>query len=156
MIAKRTGILSLTFVVTDGDAEVGRIEEAMMSSTLTVESPQGTMTIERTGMLSTEVCLMQDGATLASATPTGMLSRAKEIIFNERRLTMSPTGVLSSEMELQEEGVYRGRVTPTGILSAEYEVEADESVPQEIQVFVLGLMILQRRGAAAAGAAGAM
>jgi len=150
MIARRERLIGSSYGVMEGEERVASIQGRFFSSALDVTGAVGNLAIEKAGWLSGEYRLVREGSVIARAFKTGIFSRAVEIQFDGRSVTMNGAGFLSSERTLYEGGEYRGRIATVGFFGGGIEVEVQESVPREIQVFALGLVILWKREDASA------
>ncbi len=148
LVAVRKNLLSWNYTVMDGSAAVAEINMAWWSQkgAMTVEGRE--YPIHREGLVGGAFVLEGDDAIMVRAEKVSPLSRSFEIVFHDRTYLLKRKTLISRKYLLVVGDSEVGSIAPVGIPCFRIRADLPEELPLPVKVFLLWLVVLQRKRAA--------
>lgn len=148
LVAVRKNLFSWNCAVMDGSAAVAEINMSWWSEkgAMTVEGRE--YPIHREGLVGGAFLLEGDDAVIARAEKVSTLSRSFEIVFNDRTYLLKRKSLIGRKYALVVGDAEVGSIAPMGIPTFRIKAVLPEELPLPVKVFLLWLVVLQRKRAA--------
>lgn len=145
---------SWTFQIEDERHNVAKIDMAWLRESANLRIGGDTYRAAKCSAFGGTFELTHDGTVVASAGKR-MMIRTFDVAAGDRHFELSALSIFGRSFGLYEHGQLIGTMGPTGIWSRKARVDFPDDVSNEVQVFLIWLvLILWRRSASSNAAAG--
>jgi hypothetical protein len=148
------GLFSWGFTVRQDGDTIADIDPSWLGERAEIRAGGQTYAAYRESLLAGTFVLQSGGRALARARKASAFLRAFAIDLSGRPLELKATSVWRREFVLFEGGVPVGRISPVGWFGRRAVIDLPPDVPLPAQLFLLWLVLVLWRRAAAAEAAG--
>ncbi|HKX33435.1 MAG TPA: hypothetical protein VJ302_37505 [Blastocatellia bacterium] len=146
------GWLSWDFLIGEHDLTLGEVDFSWMGEKGSITLGQSTFKAYRRGMLGKEYALESNGVILARAEKTSLFRRSYEVRFGNRSYTLQAESMFHRAFVLMDGQTEVGWISPDGSITRCTSAALPEHFPLPVKVFIIWLVLLTWKQAAAAAA----
>jgi hypothetical protein len=147
---KPRNIFSWDYDFFEGTQHLASLDGAVLTEAGRLLIGSGEFECRRQGFASGDFELIAEGERYVSATKPSAFRRRFEIHFGDRHLVLEAASAMGRKFELLESGRVIGSVRPKALLSRRGRADLPDDLPVAIRLFVVWLVILMWKRAAAA------
>lgn len=133
--------LSWSYVVGDGSKQVAAVELAWLQPRGSIALGSAELKIARQGFFSGAFELHDGPRRIVVARSSGTFSRVLEVDAGREHYTLQPAALLSRAWSVTRGKEELGTIRPMGLLSRQALLDCSESIPLDVQLFLLWLVL---------------